>query len=54
VAEAKAMIHRLAPTVDPGTRAATVAALLSRWESPEAAEGIAAFFDGRDPNWTRS
>jgi methylglutaconyl-CoA hydratase len=29
----------------------TVAALIRRWESPESAEGIAAFFDKRAPSW---
>lgn len=53
VAEAKALIHRLAPAVDGAAQAATVAALVARWESAEAAEGIAAFFDRRDPAWTR-
>ena len=30
---------------------ATIAALVARWESPEAMEGITAFFDKRKPGW---
>jgi len=51
VAEAKALVRRLGPKIDEGTIAETIAALVARWESPEAAEGIAAFFDKRKPAW---
>ena len=33
---------------------ASIAALVERWESGEAAEGIAAFFDRRPAAWTES
>ncbi|MEZ5778440.1 MAG: crotonase/enoyl-CoA hydratase family protein [Paracoccaceae bacterium] len=51
VAEAKALARRLGPRIDDATVAETIEALVSRWESPEAAEGIAAFFDKRAPAW---
>ena len=52
VAEAKALIRRLGPRIDEGVIAETIAALVARWESPEAAEGIGAFFDKRKPVWS--
>lgn len=51
VAEAKALARRLGPPIDDGTIAATIAALVARWESDEAREGIAAFFEKRAPGW---
>lgn len=51
VAEGKALAQSLGGTV---TRAAvdrSVAALARRWESPESAEGIGAFFDKRKAAW---
>ena len=51
VAEAKALIRRLSPPLNEGAMADTIAALVQRWESPEAAEGIAAFFEKRPPSW---
>jgi len=51
VAEAKALIRRLSPALNDGAIADTIAALVQRWESPEAAEGIAAFFEKRPPSW---
>jgi methylglutaconyl-CoA hydratase len=51
VAEAKALARGLGPRIDDTVIDATVAALVRRWESPEAAEGIAAFFERRDPAW---
>jgi methylglutaconyl-CoA hydratase len=53
VAEAKALVRRLAPPIDDSVIDATVAALVARWESPEAAEGIDAFFEKRPAGWTR-
>lgn len=32
---------------------ATIGALVTRWESPEAQEGISAFFEKRPPSWRR-
>lgn len=52
VAEAKRLVRRLGPPIDEAVIAETIAALVERWESPEAAEGIAAFFGKRKPNWS--
>lgn len=54
VAEAKALIARLEPRVDDATIAMTVDALVARWESEEAREGIGAFFDKRKAAWMTS
>lgn len=51
VAEAKALARKLGPRIDEAVIAETIGALVRRWESPEAAEGIAAFFDKRAPAW---
>ncbi|MDW4548190.1 crotonase/enoyl-CoA hydratase family protein [Defluviimonas sp. D31] len=51
VAEAKALARRLGPRIDEEVIAGTIEALVRRWESAEAAEGIAAFFDKRAPSW---
>lgn len=51
VAAAKALTLELGGTVTEAQIDATVAALRERWESDEAAEGIAAFFDKRKPRW---
>ncbi len=53
VADAKALIRRMAPVVDEALVAETVGLLVKRWESPESAEGIAAFFERRKPGWAR-
>lgn len=53
VAEAKRLLRRRAPAADAAAMAETVAALVRRWEDPESAEGIAAFFEGRAPAWAR-
>lgn len=52
VAEAKALVRRLGPRIDEAAIAETIEALVRRWESPEAAEGIAAFFERRKPGWS--
>jgi methylglutaconyl-CoA hydratase len=54
VAEAKALVRRLGAPIDDAVIDATVAALVARWESPEAADGIDAFFDKRPPGWSGS
>lgn len=51
VAEAKALVRRLGPRIDEAAIAETIEALVRRWESPEAAEGIEAFFARRKPGW---
>ncbi|MEM6944232.1 MAG: crotonase/enoyl-CoA hydratase family protein [Pseudomonadota bacterium] len=51
VAASKALLARLAPGPDSATIEATIEALADRWETAEAAEGIAAFFEKRRPSW---
>lgn len=51
VAEAKAQALRLGGAPGEAEIEASVAALVKRWESPEAAEGIAAFFGKRPASW---
>ena len=51
VAAAKALLASFAPPIDDALLAATAAALAARWDSPEATEGIDAFFNKRSPGW---
>jgi len=51
VARAKALLRDLGPRIDSATIERTIAALSDAWESPEAHEGIAAFFNRRKPGW---
>ncbi len=51
VAEGKRLLRRLGPPIDTAVVAQTIEALVRRWDSPEAAEGIAAFFARRRPDW---
>ena len=51
VASAKALARALGPRIDEGTIEMTIQALKARWETDEAAEGIAAFFDKRPARW---
>jgi methylglutaconyl-CoA hydratase len=51
VAAGKALVAELAAPVDEAQIAATIAALVARWESAESVEGIAAFFEKRRPAW---
>ena len=50
-ASAKALARRLGGAPTPEDVEASVSALVERWESEEAREGIAAFFDRRPPPW---
>lgn len=52
VASAKALTRALGPRIDDDIIDMTIDALVARWESPEAEEGISAFFDKRKPNWS--
>lgn len=52
VAEAKALARRLGPRIDESVIAESIEALSRRWESDEAEEGIAAFFEKRPARWT--
>lgn len=51
VASAKKLTRDLGPRIDDETIDHTIRALVSRWESEEAAEGIGAFFDKRKATW---
>ena len=51
VADAKALARRLGPRIDAETIDMTISALKARWETEEAVEGIAAFFDKRPAAW---
>ena len=51
VADSKALLRRLGPRIDASVIETTIEALVGRWQSPESQEGIAAFFDKRDPAW---
>ena len=53
VAAAKQLARDLGPPIDADVIAHTIAALSSRWESEEAAEGIGAFFDKRKAAWVK-
>lgn len=51
VAAGKALVTELGGAPDEAQISATIDALVARWESDEAAEGIGAFFDKRRPGW---
>ncbi|RWO60780.1 MAG: crotonase/enoyl-CoA hydratase family protein [Mesorhizobium sp.] len=51
VAAAKALARQLGPAIDDAVIGETVAMLADTWETTDAAEGIAAFFDRRRPRW---
>lgn len=51
VAAAKQLTRELGPRIDDAVIDNTIQALVDRWETDEAAEGIGAFFDKRKPNW---
>jgi methylglutaconyl-CoA hydratase len=51
VAAAKALLHRLGPRLDASVIEMTIEALADAWETPEAREGVAAFFARRPPIW---
>ena len=51
VAEAKALSQSLGLSIDRELMKMTADRLVARWEHPEAAEGIAAFFEKRKPVW---
>ena len=51
VADGKALLRSLAPAIDDSVANATADALVARWENPESAEGIDAFFGQRKAHW---
>lgn len=53
VAEAKALIRTLSPMPTDADIEASIAALVTRWESAEAATGINAFFTKQRPKWAQ-
>jgi len=53
VAEGKALVAQLGGGIAETEVAASVEALIRRWESAESAEGIGAFFDKRKPEWAK-
>jgi methylglutaconyl-CoA hydratase len=53
VAASKALLLRLARPIDDATIAMTATALADRWETEEAAQGIAAFFARRAAPWAQ-
>lgn len=52
VAQAKSLARMLGPRIDDEIIDQTIDALVSVWEGGESAEGIAAFFERRKPNWS--
>jgi methylglutaconyl-CoA hydratase len=53
VIAAKRLARSLGPRIDAETIAATIERLADAWESAEAREGVAAFFERRPPPWAR-
>ncbi|MFV0515222.1 MAG: crotonase/enoyl-CoA hydratase family protein [Jhaorihella sp.] len=53
VAAAKKLTRELGPCIDDAVIDRTIAALVERWESDEAVEGISAFFARRKAGWAR-
>lgn len=51
VASAKSLVRSLGPTIDNLVIDQTIRALVERWETTEAHEGISAFFEKRKPSW---
>lgn len=51
LAEGKALVARLGTSIVDADIAASIDALVARWESEESAEGIGAFFEKRKPGW---
>jgi methylglutaconyl-CoA hydratase len=54
IGAAKALVRRLGPRIDAAVIEASACALADAWETEEAREGVAAFFDKRKPRWTVS
>jgi methylglutaconyl-CoA hydratase len=53
IARSKALARALGPVIDDHVIADTVRRLADAWESPDPAEGVAAFFARREPAWRR-
>ncbi|MEM9633306.1 MAG: crotonase/enoyl-CoA hydratase family protein [Pseudomonadota bacterium] len=52
VAASKALARSLGPAITDAIIEDTIRRLADTWETPEAQEGISAFFDKRKPDWT--
>lgn len=53
VSASKRLVHALGAPIDEATIEMTLTRLADTWETPEAAEGIAAFFAKQSPSWKR-
>ena len=53
VASAKELVQSLGKRIDDAVIDHTIQRLVARWEADEAMEGIAAFFDKRQPAWKK-
>ncbi|MDH7790088.1 MULTISPECIES: crotonase/enoyl-CoA hydratase family protein [Ochrobactrum] len=53
VAASKRLVHSLGAPIDEAVIEMTLTRLADTWETPEAAEGIAAFFAKLSPSWKR-
>lgn len=53
VAASKRLARMLGPRIDEAVIAATIDRLVAAWESDEAPEGVAAFFEKRPPRWAQ-
>ena len=53
VAASKRLVHALGSPIDEAVIEMTLIRLADTWETPEAAEGIAAFFAKQSPSWRR-
>lgn len=51
VGRAKALVRSLGPLIDDAVIAGTIERLVDTWETDEAREGLAAFFDKTKPGW---
>jgi methylglutaconyl-CoA hydratase len=51
VAASKRLVHALVAPIDEAVIDMTLTRLADTWETPEAAEGIAAFFAKQSPSW---
>ncbi len=53
VGAAKALARSLGPIIDDAVIQKSINALVAQWQTPDAAEGIAAFFEKRAPTWVK-
>ena len=53
MASAKALARQLGPVINKTAIDISIAALVARWQSEEATEGIATFFDNSLPSWAK-